>query len=64
MNDVIPVVIFAYARPEYFVRMLACLCEEKTPLLCVFSDGPKTPEVEFVTSCFLFRLQDKIILNS
>lgn len=46
MNDEIPVVLFAYARPDYLVRTLACLCEEKIPLLYVFSDGPKTPEVE------------------
>lgn len=41
----IPVVLFVYARPDYLRRTLECLRENNIPLLYVFSDGPKTPEV-------------------
>jgi hypothetical protein len=41
----IPVVLFAYARPDHLRRVLACLRENSIPLLYVFADGPKTPEV-------------------
>lgn len=41
----IPVVLFAYARPDHLRRTLDCLRENQVPLLYVFSDGPKTPGV-------------------
>lgn len=44
MNSVIPVVLFAYARPEHLKLTLACLRENNVPLIYAFSDGPKTPE--------------------
>lgn len=37
----IPVVLFAYARPAHLARVLACLRENQVPRLEVFSDGPK-----------------------
>ncbi|HLO13715.1 MAG TPA: glycosyltransferase [Anaerolineales bacterium] len=46
MNAAIPVVLFAYARPDYLRRTLACLRENNIPLLYIFADGPKTPEAE------------------
>ncbi len=45
MNPVIPVVLFAYARPDHLRRILVCLREDCIPLLYVFADAPKTPEV-------------------
>lgn len=41
----IPVVLFAYARPDHLRRTLACLRENQVPLIYAFADGPKTPEV-------------------
>ncbi len=46
MTPSIPVVLFAYARPEHLKRTLACLRENKVPLIYAFADGPKTPEIE------------------
>lgn len=46
MTSVIPVVLFAYARPEHLKRVLACLMENSVPLIYAFVDGPKMPEVE------------------
>jgi 2-polyprenyl-3-methyl-5-hydroxy-6-metoxy-1,4-benzoquinol methylase len=46
MSPKIPVVLFAYARPEYLKRTLACLRENHVPLIYAFADGPKSPEVE------------------
>lgn len=40
---VIPVCLFAYARPDHLRRTLDCLRENEVPLLYVFSDGPRTP---------------------
>ena len=37
----IPVILFAYARPEHVARALACLRENRVPLLYVFVDGIK-----------------------
>ena len=45
MTASIPVVLFTYARPQYMKRTLACLRENRVPLIYAFSDGPKTPEV-------------------
>lgn len=44
MSAVIPVVLFAYARPQHLKHTLACLRENQVPLIYAFSDGPKTPE--------------------
>jgi hypothetical protein len=41
----IPVVLFAYARPDHLRRTLDCLRENRVPLLYVFSDGPQKPDV-------------------
>ena len=40
----IPVVLFAYARPDNLVRTLECLRENRVPLIHAFSDGPRTPD--------------------
>lgn len=40
MMEPIPVVLFAYCRPTHLARALACLRENRVPLLYVFSDGP------------------------
>ena len=41
----IPVVLFAYARPDHLRRTLACLRENNVPLIYAFADGPKTPDL-------------------
>lgn len=38
---IIPVVLFAYARPVHLARTLACLRENRVPLICAFADGAK-----------------------
>jgi hypothetical protein len=38
---VVPVVLFAYARPAHLARALACLRTERVPLLFAFADGAK-----------------------
>ncbi len=43
MSESIPVVLFAYARPDHLRRTLDCLRENHVSLLYVFSDGPRTP---------------------
>jgi hypothetical protein len=45
MKKIIPVVLFAYARPDHLRRTLACLRANNIPLLYVFADGPRTPDV-------------------
>jgi hypothetical protein len=42
MMPTIPVILFAYNRPEHLQRTLQCLRENHIPLLHVFSDGPRT----------------------
>jgi putative methyltransferase (TIGR04325 family) len=37
----IPVVLFAYARPSHLVRVLACLRENRVPLIYAYADGAK-----------------------
>jgi putative methyltransferase (TIGR04325 family) len=39
--EIIPVVIFAYARPAHLRRVLACLQKESVPLIYAFADGAK-----------------------
>lgn len=41
---VIPAILFAYARPDHLRRTLACLRENRVPLIYAFSDGPRTPD--------------------
>lgn len=40
-SDIIPVVLFAYARPVHLARVLGCLRANGVPLIYAFSDGPK-----------------------
>jgi hypothetical protein len=46
MTSVIPLVLFAYARPDYLKRTLESLKENRVPLIYAFSDAPKTPDIE------------------
>jgi putative methyltransferase (TIGR04325 family) len=40
-SDPIPVVLFAYARPDHLARVLSGLRENAVPLICAFADGAK-----------------------
>jgi len=40
----IPVILFAYARPDHLRQTLACLQANQVPQLYAFSDGPRTPD--------------------
>lgn len=42
--DIIPVVLPAYARPGHLRRVLACLRENRVPLIYAFLDGSRGPE--------------------
>lgn len=42
-GDIIPVGLFAYARPAHLTRALACLRENRVPLVYAFADGAKGP---------------------
>jgi hypothetical protein len=46
MNSDIPIVLFAYARPEHLRRTLECLRENQVPQIYAFSDGPRTLDKE------------------
>lgn len=49
MTNSIPVILFAYNRPEHLQRTVNSLRSNEIPLLYAFSDGPRTPkEVESV----------------
>ena len=37
----VPVVLFAYARPAHLARVLACLRENRVPLIHAFADGAR-----------------------
>ena len=41
--NAIPVVLFAYARPDHLARALACLKQSRVPLVYAFADGAKGP---------------------
>lgn len=41
---VIPVVLFAYNRPQHLKRTLECLRLDSVPLIYVFADGPRAAE--------------------
>ncbi|MDB6169784.1 MAG: hypothetical protein JWM88_2648 [Verrucomicrobia bacterium] len=43
MSSVIPVVLFAYARPDHLRRTLECLRENGVPLIHAYADGSKGP---------------------
>lgn len=43
MADIIPVVLFAYNRPDLLQKTLAGLRRNAVPLIYAFSDGPRTP---------------------
>lgn len=48
---VIPVVLFAYARPDSLLRVLEGLRADRVPLLYAYSDGPRGPsDVEAVAA--------------
>jgi hypothetical protein len=40
----IPVVLFAYARPDHLRQTLDCLRVNQVPQIYAFSDGPRTPD--------------------
>jgi hypothetical protein len=44
MTAMIPIVLFAYSRPEHLRRTLSCLRENQVPLIYAFSDGSRTPD--------------------
>lgn len=44
VGAVIPIALFAYARPDHLRRTLACLRDNQVPLVYVFSDAPGTPD--------------------
>ncbi|MDB6092573.1 MAG: hypothetical protein JWM32_135 [Verrucomicrobia bacterium] len=39
-SPIIPVVLFAYARPDHLARVLRCLRANEVPLVLAFADGP------------------------
>ena len=42
MTTLIPVILFAYARPVHLGRTVECLRVNHVPLIYAFSDGPRT----------------------
>ena len=44
MTSNIPIILFAYARPDHLRQTMDCLRENKVPLIFAFSDGPRTPD--------------------
>ena len=40
----IPIILFAYARPDHMRRTLDGLRANQVPLIYAFSDGPRTPD--------------------
>ena len=42
----IPIILFAYARPDHLRRTLECLRADQIPLIYAFSDGARTPDKE------------------
>lgn len=40
----IPIILFAYARPDHLRRTLECLRDNQVPFIYAFSDGPRTPD--------------------
>lgn len=46
MAHTVPIILFTYARPDHLRRTLECLKTNKVPLIYIFSDGAKTPDME------------------
>ncbi len=46
INSVVPIVLFAYARPDHLQQTLETLRVNRVPLIYAFSDGPRTPDKE------------------
>ncbi|MGA2585581.1 MAG: hypothetical protein ABSF88_00935 [Candidatus Aminicenantales bacterium] len=44
MSKHVPIILFAYARPDHLRQTLDCLRENQVPLIYAFSDGPRTPD--------------------
>ena len=42
MNSVVPIALFAYARPDHLRQTLESLQANQVPLIYAFSDGPRT----------------------
>lgn len=45
MSAIVPVVLFAYRRPDLLERTLASLRVNEVPLVYAYSDGPRSPSV-------------------
>ena len=52
----IPIILFAYARPDHLRQTLDCLRENRVPLIYAFSDGPRTP----AKAPFVAQLRDML----
>jgi hypothetical protein len=48
-HEIVPVVVFAYARPQFLARTLDALEREAVPLVYVFCDGPKNERERALT---------------
>lgn len=44
MIPTIPVILFAYARPDHLLQTLDCLRANQVAQIYAFSDGPRTPD--------------------
>ena len=44
MNSVVPIALFAYARPDHLQQTLEGLRANQVPLIYAFSDAPRTPD--------------------
>ena len=44
MMSTIPIILFAYARPDHLRKTLDCLRENQVPLIYAFGDGPRSPD--------------------
>jgi hypothetical protein len=42
---IVPVVLFAYSRPEHLLKTLESLQINQVPLIYAFSDGPETADL-------------------
>lgn len=40
-KSIIPVILFAYSRPDHLVKTIDCLRQNHVPFIYAFSDGPK-----------------------
>ncbi len=50
MNSVVPIVLFAYARPDHLQQTLDRLRANQVSLIYAFSDGPRTPDKELAVA--------------